>query len=59
MSQITLNPQYARFGVASRHQAGHYRVYVTELVNQQLQLQNDYLAAENRILRAQLPEGCG
>ncbi len=30
--------------------------YVTGLVNQQLLLRNEYLAAENRILRAQLPE---
>jgi hypothetical protein len=29
--------------------------YVTGLVNQQLLLQNEYLAAENRILRARLP----
>jgi len=29
--------------------------YVTGLVNQELLLQNEYLAAENRILRAQLP----
>jgi hypothetical protein len=29
--------------------------YVTGLVNQQLSLQNEYLAAENRILRARLP----
>jgi hypothetical protein len=29
--------------------------YVTGLVNQQMLLQNEYLAAENRILRAQLP----
>jgi len=29
--------------------------YVTGLVNQELLLQNKYLAAENRILRAQLP----
>jgi hypothetical protein len=29
--------------------------YVTGLVNQQLLLQNEYLAAENRILRAYLP----
>jgi hypothetical protein len=29
--------------------------YVTGLVNQQLVLQNEYLVAENRILRAQLP----
>src|SRR5712664_4056650 len=30
--------------------------YVTGLVNQQILLQNEYLAAENRILRAQLPK---
>ena len=30
--------------------------YVTGLVNQKLLLQNEYLAAENRILRAQLPK---
>lgn len=29
--------------------------YVTGLVNQRLLLQNEYLAAENRILRAHLP----
>ena len=29
--------------------------YVTGLVNQQLLLQNEYLAAENRILRSYLP----
>jgi hypothetical protein len=29
--------------------------YVTGLVNQQLLLQNEYLAAENRILRSHLP----
>ena len=29
--------------------------YVTGLVNRQLLSQNEYLAAENRILRAQLP----
>jgi len=29
--------------------------YITGLVNQELLLQNEYLAAENRILRAQLP----
>ena len=29
--------------------------YVTGLVNQQVLLQNEYLAAENRILRAHLP----
>jgi putative transposase len=30
--------------------------YGTGLANQQLLLQNEYLAAENRILRAQLPK---
>jgi transposase len=30
-------------------------IYITGLVNQELLLQNEYLAAENRILRAQLP----
>ena len=29
--------------------------YVTGLVNQELLLQNEYLAAENRILRSHLP----
>jgi hypothetical protein len=29
--------------------------YVTGLVNQELLLKNEYLAAENRILRTQLP----
>ena len=29
--------------------------YVTGLVNQELLLQNEYLAAENRILKAHLP----
>ena len=33
--------------------------YVTGLVNQQLLLQNEYLAAENRILRAHLPARLG
>jgi putative transposase len=31
--------------------------FVTGLVNQELFLQNEYLAAENRILRAHLPAG--
>ena len=30
--------------------------YVTGMVNQQLLLQNEYLAAENRILRSHLPK---
>ena len=29
--------------------------YVTGLINQELLLKNEYLAAENRILRAHLP----
>src|ERR1035441_6222499 len=33
--------------------------YVTGLVNQKLLLQNEYLAAENRILRAHLPVADG
>ena len=31
--------------------------YVTGLVNQQLLVQNEYLVAENRILKARLPSG--
>jgi hypothetical protein len=31
--------------------------YVTGLVNQQLLLENEYLAAENRILKARLQPG--
>jgi hypothetical protein len=38
---------------------GALLAYVTGLVNQRLLLQNDYLAADNRILRAQLPKACG
>lgn len=30
--------------------------YITGMVNQEMLLQNEYLAAENRILRAQLPK---
>jgi hypothetical protein len=33
----------------------HLLTYMTGLVNQELLLQNECLAAENRILRAQLP----
>jgi hypothetical protein len=32
--------------------------YVTGLVNQELLLENEYLAAENRILKARLQPGC-
>jgi transposase len=35
---------------------GALLAYVTGLINQQVLLQNEYLAAENRILRAQLPK---
>jgi hypothetical protein len=34
---------------------GVFLAYVTGLVNQQLLLQNEYLIAENRILRSRLP----
>ena len=34
---------------------GRLLAYVTGLVNHELLLQNEYLAAENRILRAHLP----
>src|SRR6266567_1078623 len=37
------------------HKRARLLAYVTGLVNQQLLLQNEYLAAENRILRAYLP----
>ena len=37
------------------NQWGRLLAYVTGLVNQELLLQNEYLAAENRILRAHLP----
>jgi hypothetical protein len=30
--------------------------YLTDLVNQPLLLQNEYLSAENRILRSRLPD---
>src|SRR4051812_20712929 len=37
------------------HSWARLPAYVTGLVNQELLLRNEYLAAENRILRAQLP----
>src|ERR1700732_1944749 len=37
------------------HHWARLLAYVTGLVNQQLLLQNEYLAAENRVLRAHLP----
>src|SRR5512132_4017326 len=37
------------------HKWARLLAYVTGLVNQELLLQNEYLAAENRMLRAQLP----
>jgi putative transposase len=36
-------------------QGARLLAYVTGLVNQELLLQNEYLAAENRILRSHLP----
>jgi putative transposase len=36
-------------------QVARLLAYVTGLVNQQLLLQNEYLIAENRILRSHLP----
>jgi len=38
-----------------RKQMVRLLAYITGLVNQELLLQNEYLAAENRILRARLP----
>jgi putative transposase len=38
------------------HDLAQLLACVTGLVNQELLLQNEYLAAENRILRAQLPK---
>src|SRR5438876_8922353 len=37
------------------HKWARLLAYVTGMVNQRLLLQNEYLAAENRILRAHLP----
>jgi hypothetical protein len=37
------------------NQCARLLAYVTGLVNQELLLQNEYLAAENRVLRAHLP----
>ena len=38
-------------------QVARLLAFVTGMVNQQLLLQNEYLVAENRILRAHLPIG--
>ena len=38
-----------------KNQVARLLAYVTGMVNQQLLLQNEYLLAENRILRAHLP----
>jgi hypothetical protein len=38
------------------HKWAQVLTYVTGLVNRQVLLQNEYLAAENRILRAHLPK---
>src|ERR1700724_3277090 len=40
----------------AEHKVARLLAYVTGPVNQELLLQNEYLAAENRILRAQLPK---
>src|SRR5580698_6591315 len=39
----------------AEHEWARLLAYVTGLVNQKLLLQNEYLTAENRILRAHLP----
>src|SRR6516164_1802150 len=39
----------------AEHNWARLLAYVTGLVNQELLLQNEYLAAENRILRSHLP----
>src|SRR5438046_8978267 len=39
----------------NEHRWARLLAYVTGLINQELLLQNEYLAAENRILRAKLP----
>jgi putative transposase len=36
-------------------QVGRLLAFVTGMVNEQVLLQNEYLAAENKILRAHLP----
>src|SRR5438067_11247746 len=39
----------------NEHRWARLLAYVTGLINQELLLQSEYLTAENRILRAQLP----
>ena len=41
--------------MAKVNKCAHLLAYITGLVNQELLLQNEYLAAENRILRSHLP----
>jgi hypothetical protein len=41
--------------MSDRFQWARFLAFVTGLVNQELLLRNEYLAAENRILRAHLP----
>ena len=41
--------------MSDRFQWARLLAFVTGLVNQELLLRNEYLAAENRILRAHLP----
>ena len=43
------------FRMKNRNHWARLPAYVTGLINQELLLQNEYLAAENRILRAHLP----
>jgi putative transposase len=43
------------FAMSNRLQCARLLAFVTGLVNQELLLRNEYLLAENRILRAQLP----
>jgi hypothetical protein len=45
--------------VNERSSLGSVLAYVSGLVNQELLLQVEYLAAENRILRAHCQIGCG
>ena len=47
--QVIMDPRY------EREPLGTALAYVTGLINQELLLKNEYLAAENRILRVHLP----
>jgi hypothetical protein len=50
-----LNRRGIMAGPNEREQMDSLPAYLTGLVNQELLLQNEYLAAENRVLRAHLP----